>query len=398
MSIIEANHTSSITFLKNSVNINSGTMNFNGVKNTGAQYLKAYQDLGFETSWIDMPQEVNRAGHLMAEHKGSKGKRLLLIGHLDTVFEENSPFQIYEPMDSLAKGPGVADMKGGNVVMLYALKALHQAGVLKDTRIILMLHGDEESAGKPLAVSRGDIISAAMRSDIALGFEGASGFSHATVARRGSSGWTLKVAGTRGHSSRIFTKKYGAGAIFEASRILNEFYNQVPEEYLTFNPGLILGGTAIDYDPVKSSGQAFGKSNVISQEVIIKGGLRFLSEEQKEQAREKMKVIASENLPGTSAIINFVDSYPAMSPTPGNMEVLKVLDGVSQDMGFGPVEAYDPGKRGAGDISFVAEYLDCLDGLGVMGHGAHSEEEFIDLTTIEALTKRAAVLIYRLTR
>jgi glutamate carboxypeptidase len=398
LSIIEANHDNAVEFLEKSVNINSGTMNLEGVKVTGTQYMDAYDALGFQTTWLEMPTGVERAGHLLAENEGNKGKRLLLIGHLDTVFEEDSPFQKYEPMDSLAKGPGAADMKGGNVVMLYALKALHEAGALKGTQIIVMLHGDEESAGKPLSASRGDIIRAAKRSDIALGFEGASGFSHATVARRGSSGWTLKVEGTRGHSSRIFSDKYGAGAIFETSRILTAFYNDVPEEYLTFNPGIILGGTAINFDSAQSSGEAFGKSNVIAQSVLVKGGLRFISEAQKEQARNKMRAIVSENLPGTRTEITFRDSYPAMSPTPGNIEVLKVLDQVSQDMGYGPVEAYDPGKRGAGDISFVAQYLDCLDGLGVMGGGAHAVDEFVDLRTMEALTKRAAVLIYRLTR
>lgn len=398
LSIVESNHARALEFLEKSVNINSGTMNLEGVKAIGKQFMEAYNALGFKTTWIEILPDVNRAGHLMAEYKGSKGKRLLLIGHLDTVFEKDSPFQDYEPMDSVARGPGAVDMKGGNVVMLFALKALHEAGVLKGAQITIMLHGDEEIAGIPISASRGDIVAVAKHSDIALGFEGASGFSHATVARRGSSGWILRVVGARGHSSLIFTKKFGAGAIFETSRILNAFYNEVPEEYLTFNPGLILGGTAVSYDSVQSSGTAFGKSNVISQQVIVKGGLRFISEAQKDQARNKMIAIISKNLPGTSATITFKDSYPAMSPTPGNMEVLQVLDQVSQDMGYGPVEAYDPGKRGAGDISFVAKYLDCLDGLGVMGQGAHSEEEFVDLRTMEALTKRAAVLIYRLTR
>lgn len=398
LSIVESNHTKALEFLEKSVNLNSGTMHLEGVIATGKQYMEAFSALGFSTTWIEMPAGVNRAGHLIAENKGFKGKRLLLIGHLDTVFEKDSPFQKYQPMDSLATGPGTSDMKGGNVVMLYALKALHETGALEGTRIIVMLHGDEEIAGKPLSASRGDLVTAAKRSDIALGFEGASDFSHATVARRGSSGWTLKVEGTRGHSSRIFSEKYGAGAIFETSRILNAFYNEVPEEYLTFNPGVILGGTSINFDSAQSSGKVFGKSNVISQSVLVKGGLRFISEKQKEQARNKMSAIVSENLPGTTAEISFRDSYPAMSPTAGNMEVLQVLDKVSQDMGYGPVVKYDPGKRGAGDISFVAEYLDCLDGLGVMGGGAHSEEEFVDLRTMEALTKRAAVLIYRLTR
>jgi glutamate carboxypeptidase len=398
LSIIEVNQPEALKFLEQSVNINSGTLNLEGVRKTGAQYRHAYDEIGFETHWVEMPTSINRAGHLLAEHKGKKGKRLLLIGHLDTVFEKDSPFQNFEALGEAGKGPGTADMKGGNVVMFFALKALHESGALKNTQIIVMLHGDEESAGKPLSISRRDIIAAAQRSDIALGFEGASGFSHATVARRGSSGWTLKVTGTQGHSSRIFTEQYGAGAIFEVSRILNAFYNEVPEQYLSFNPGVILGGTAIDYDSVKSSGTAFGKSNVISQDVFVRGDLRFISEAQKEAARNKMRGIVAKNLPGTSAEISFRDSYPAMSPTEGNMEILEILDQVSQDMGFGSVQAYDPGQRGAGDISFVAQYLDCLDGLGVMGSGAHSEEEQVDLSTLEALTKRAAVLIYRLTR
>ena len=396
--MVESNHLEAVAFLEKSVNINSGTLNLAGVREAGNQYLKAYKDLGFETTWLEMPAEINRAGHLMAERRGTAGKRLLLIGHLDTVFEKESPFQKWELEGDLAKGPGTSDMKGGNVVMLFALRALHEANLLKDTQIIVMLHGDEEKAGKPLSVSRGDIIEAAKRSDIALAFEGASGFSHATVARRGSSSWSLEVTGIQGHSSQVFSEKYGAGAIFEASRILSEFYQKIPEEYLTFNPGLILGGTTIDFDTAQSLGTAFGKSNVIPQQVMVQGGLRFLLESQKDAAREKMRTIVSNNLPGTQAEINFKDSYPAMSPTTGNLALLSILDQVSQDMGFGVVEAYDPGKRGAGDISFVAQYLDCLDGLGVMGQGAHSESEAMDLTTFEAMTKRAALLIYRLTR
>ena len=395
---IEKNNAEAITFLKEVVNINSGTMNPEGVKEVGMVFKDAFDKINFKTSWIEMPKDMNRAGHLFAETSGNKRKKLLLIGHLDTVFEADSPFQEFKMVnDSIAHAPGGNDMKGGNVIILYALKSLHENGLLNDAQIIVAYTGDEESTGKPLSVSRKDLVDAAKRSDIALGFENSTGFNYATVARRGSSGWKLEVTGKRAHSSAIFNERVGAGAIFEMSRILNEFYTDVKgEEYLTFNPGVLLGGTFTDLDMMTSKGNAFGKSNVVAQTAVVKGGLRFISEEQKENARAKMKVIVENNLPQTSAKITFTDSYPAMGPTEGNKQLLSILNTVSLDLKQGEVLAYDPGKRGAADTSFVAEYVDCLDGLGTMGSGAHTPEETVNLNTIEALTKRTAILIYRL--
>lgn len=397
---ISLNNAEAIEFLKKTVNINSGTMNHPGVKKVGMVFKDAYESIDFKVDWIDMSQ-VNRSGHLFAEIKSKnnkKGKRLLLIGHLDTVFEEDSPFQEFSMMnDSIAHAPGGNDMKGGNVIMFYALKALAENGLLKDAQIIAAYTGDEESTGKPLDISRKDLIEAAKRSDIALGFETSTGFNYATVARRGSSGWKVEVNGKRAHSSGIFNENVGAGAIFEISRILNEFYNEIKgDEYLTFNPGIIMGGTQVDFDETLSRGTVFGKSNVVAQNAVVKGGLRFISEEQKENARAKMKAIVAKNLPHTSAEITFIDSYPAMGPTKGNLELLKLLNKVSLDLGQGKVEAYDPGKRGAADISFVAQYVDCLGGLGTMGSGAHTPKETVNLKTFEALTQRMALMIYRL--
>ena len=394
---VEANNTEAIVFLKKVVNINSGTMNHQGVKQVGDVFTTAFNEIGFETNWVDMSQ-VNRSGHLFAETKGKKGKRLLLIGHLDTVFEEDSPFQVFKMVnDSIAHAPGGNDMKGGNVIILYALKALADSGLLKDAQIIAAFTGDEEATGKPLTISRKDLIDAAKRSDIALGFENSTGFNYATVARRGSSDWKVETTGVRAHSSGIFNERIGAGAIFEMSRILNEFYTKVRgEEYLTFNPGILLGGTQMDFQQELSKGNVFGKSNVVAQTSIVYGGLRFISEEQKENARAKMREIVANNLPKTSATVTFIDSYPAMKPTKGNNDLLTLLNKVSLDLKQGEVEAYDPNKRGAADVSFVAQYVDCLDGLGTMGNRAHTPQETVNLNTIEALTKRTAILIYRL--
>ena len=390
----------SLSFLEQVVNINSGTLNQKGVKEVGNVFRSAFQEIGFQTQWIDMPTEMNRAGHLFASINGDKGKKLLLIGHLDTVFEKNSPFQTFERInDSMAYGPGANDMKGGDVIVLYALKALADLNLLNKSNITVAFTGDEESTGKPLTISREALIEAGKKADIALGFETATGFDNATIARRGASGWSVEVKGKRAHSSGIFNERVGAGAIFEMSRILNAFYEEVRgEEYLTFNPGTLLGGTFVDYDKQTSSGSTFGKTNVVAQTAVVNGGLRFISEEQKENARAKMREIVSQNLPQTSASISFTDSYPAMGPTEGNQAVLETLSEVSQDLGFGPVTGYDPSRRGAADISFVANYVDGLDGLGTMGNGAHTPQETVNLKTMNALIQRAALLIYRLTR
>ncbi|MEO2051629.1 MAG: M20/M25/M40 family metallo-hydrolase [Allomuricauda sp.] len=395
---VEKNNSEAIGFLEKVVNINSGTLNAKGVQEVGMVFKDAFDDIGFDTRWVDMPAEMGRAGHLFAETSGSKGKKLLLIGHLDTVFEKDSPFQTFEMVnDSIAHAPGGNDMKGGDVIVLYALKALHDNGLLNNAQIIVAFTGDEESTGKPLDISRKDLVEAAKRSDIALGFETSTGFNYATVARRGASGWEVEVEGKRAHSSGIFSENTGAGAIFEMSRILHGFYTDVKgEDLLTFNPGVLLGGTFVNFDEATSKGDAFGKSNVVAQKAIVKGGLRFISEEQKERARTKMREIAANNLPQTSATVSFTDSYPAMKPTEGNMQLLGILNDVSLDLGQGEVLAYDPGRRGAADVSFVAEYVDCLDGLGTMGSGAHTSQETVNLNTIQALTKRTALLIYRL--
>lgn len=389
-----------IAMLEESVNQNSGTMNHAGVRAVGRALEPHFADLGFAVRWIDMPPEVNRAGHLFAERSGDRGRKVLLIGHLDTVFEEDGPFQRFERDGNTAYGPGVEDMKGGNLVILYALKALHAVGALEGTTITVALTGDEESPGHPIEISRRDLIEAGVEADVALGFEGGVGSTNSgTVARRGSSGWTLRVTGTRGHSSQIFGDDYGSGAIFEVARILSAFHEEVRgEEYLTFNPGVILGGTDIEYDPALNRGGAFGKTNVIAQTVVVDGGLRFISEGQRERARAKMREIVAEHLPGTSAEIEFRDSYPAMPPTAGNQDLFEMLDRVSRDLGLGATDAVDPGARGAADISFVATHADGLAGLGPLGDGGHTVEESVELGSLRMATLRAALLIHRLTR
>lgn len=386
--------------LEEVVNINSGTLNKQGVRQVGNIFMKELKALGFTTEWVSLPDSLNRAGHLVAYRKGTKGKKLFLIGHLDTVFEKSMPFTPFTRLnDSTATGQGVNDMKGGDVMIVAALKALHAQGLLEGTSITVYLTGDEESSGKPTSISRKDFIERAKQHDIALGYEGAQSFSIATTARRGINDWRLTTYGNTGHSSGIFSKNAGYGAIYEAARILDSFREQLSQEkYLTFNPGVIVGGTEVTYDRTQDKGEAVSKTNIISQKTLVTGDLRFLTEAQKNAARTKMKEIVTQSLPGTRAEILFTDGIPSMEPTAGNARVLQVLDQVSRDMGLGAVKAGDPGSRGAGDISYVAKYLDSLDGLGASGKGAHAPGETINLKEYPALIQRSALLLYRLTR
>jgi len=396
---VEQQMEQTVQLLRQTVDINSGTYNIAGVRAVGELYAKEFKALGFMVEWISLPDTLKRAGHLVAYRTGTKGKKLFLIGHLDTVFEPDMPANPFTQLnDSTATGQGVNDMKGGDVAIIAGLKAMHQLGLLDQTTITVYMTGDEENAGYPREVSRGDFIARAQQHDIALAFETASGMNTVATARRGASGWTLEVEAKQGHSSGVFGNA-GYGSIYEAARIINSFREQLSKEtYLTFNPGLIVGGSEVSYNDETQQGQVAGKTNIISPHTYANGDLRFLSEEQKENARNVMRGIVGQSLPGTKATIRFSDGIPSMPPTEGNTKLATQLSEVSEALGFGKVSPGNPGSRGAGDISYVAKYLDCLDGLGASGRGAHAPGETINLKEYPKLIQRTAVFLYRLTR
>jgi len=385
-----------LSLLEQLVNINSGTTNITGIRHVGNIVRKQLDQLGFKTYWVNEPPALHRAGTLIAERSGTKGKKLLLIGHLDTVFPENSPFQHFERKKAVATGPGVIDDKGGVIVILYALKALQGAKALDDANITVVLTGDEEDSGKPTSISRKPLIDAAKKCDVALDFEWAITSDTATVARRGISHWTLEAHGNEAHSSEIFQKKAGYGATFELVRILNTMRTQLGREsFLSFSPGLILGGTTVKNNHIQ--GEAFGKSNVVAKIAVANGDLRFISEEQKNDAEEKITNIVADHLPGTTASIKFQDGIPSMPPTAANESLLRQYSLVSEDLEQGMVLPLDPGTRGAGDISHIASMINgALAGLGPVGTGAHSVNETLDVPSLTTQTQRSALLIYRL--
>ncbi len=399
-SAVDPRNAEGLALLERLVNINSGTMNFAGVREVGGILRAELDKLGFETRWVD-GAAFGRAGHLIAERTGT-GPRLLLIGHLDTVFEPSNHFQRWEKLtDSTVRGPGVIDMKGGDVIMLQAFKALAAAGVLDKMSITAVFSGDEESAGQPQGLARADLVAAAKKSQYAIGFEDGSGDPHtAVISRRGAGSWTLTSTGTPAHSSQIFRSDIGDGAIFESARVLQEFRTQLStQQYLTFNPGFAIGGTDVTSDSSQSGGQALGKTNVVAKEMIVKGDMRTLSPEQLASTKTTMQAIVSRSLPHTASSITFEDGYPPLAPTDGNRRLLSIYDGVSRALGYGSVVAVDPMRAGAADVSFAAPYIpSAMDAVGLAGWDDHTDKETADIRMFGPLTKRAAIFLYRLSR
>jgi glutamate carboxypeptidase len=410
---VDAGLPADLAFLEQIVDINSGTMNSPGVIAVKDLLIPRLEALGFKVRWVAMQTLTGRAGDLVAEHPcstgpGKCGKRLLLIGHMDTVFEPSSSFQKYSIVPGsdgkIATGPGVSDMKGGLVIMLAALDAMRQAGVLSKTDIRIVLSGDEERVGAPFDVARRDLIDEAKMSDVALEFEpsvrlpDANGKGQDTVStgRRSSTTWHLETSGISGHSSQIFGDRLGYGAIYELARILDAFRKELPEEGLTYSPGLILGGATAAINSDSTGGSATGKSNVVAPAAIATGDIRTLNDEQTSRVETKMKAIVSAHLPKTDSKISFDEGYPAMAATEANRALYRRWNDISLALGFGPVVEGSPMTRGAGDISFVAPFIPGLVGVGMLGEGYHAEGETAYLDSLAKQAKRDAVLMERL--
>ncbi len=389
---VDAHRDEFATDLEAAVRIDSATEHLAGVREMGDFFVTKFAAIGLDARFVPLPPETGRAGHFVAEHRGHRGKRVLLIGHLDTVF----PGANWTREGNRANGAGVGDMKGGDVVLLHALKALAATVGLDDTQLIVVFTGDEELPGRPISTVRQTLREAAARSDVALAFESAVGLT-GTVARRGHVSWKLVTQGVTGHSSGIFSSLDGSGSVYEAARILHEFHDELRRmDGITANPALIVGGTPAAI--AGNGGTASGKPNIIAQRTEVVGDLRFISAEQLADAQARMQAIVARNLPRTSAELTFNEGYPAMPPRPENYALLAQLDQVSRDLSTGPITAYDPRSRGAGDIAFVSPPLPGLDGLGLGGQGEHTVHESGDLSAAPDLIKRAALLIYRLTR
>ena len=402
---VDAEQSRTLALLERLVNQNSGTTNLAGVETVATVIRGELEPLGFAVRWIPM-RETGRAGHLVAHHdpstgSGRAGRKMLLIGHLDTVFELDSPFQRWTRDGAVAHGPGASDDKGGDVVIIAALRAMNAAGTLKSADITVFLTGDEEDPGAPLALARRDLVAAGNAADVALDFEGLiigdHGEDMGSVSRRGAMSWTVTVKARPGHSSGVFSTGSGYGAGYEVARIADSFRRELTDDKLTYNIGLIAAGTTATLDRERIRAAVTGKTNIIDAEGVIRGDLRALTADQVARTQARMRAIVATPLNGATSTISFDDdAYPPMSPSPGNNALLARLNGVNASLGLPAMAPLDPLKRGAGDISFVAADVDSLAGLGPASTGDHTSAETVDIASIWRQAKRAAILMSRL--
>ena len=398
---VDAEQGRTLAMLEKWVNQNSGSLNIAGVTKVGEMLRAELEPLGFAVQWVDM-RSTGRAGHIVATHKGNgRGKRMLLIGHLDTVFEPDSPFQRWTRQGDEGEGPGAGDDKGGMAVMIAALRAMQAAGTLKGADIMVVLTGDEEDSDNPIEVARRDLIAAGKWADVALDYEGLvvdGGKDMGSIARRSSGSWTVTVKAKTGHSSGVFSQGAGFGANYELARILDSFRRELREDKLTYNVGLVGGGTSATLDQGRIRLSATGKTNIIAETAVARGDLRAIDQAQIDRTQAKMKAIVAKPLPGATATITFdTDGYPPMAEKPGSVALLGRLNAVNRDLGLAGMEPLDPVKRGAADISFVAGDVEGgINGLGPDSRGDHAPGEAVNIPSIWRQAKRAAILMSRL--
>jgi len=377
--------------LKTHVDINTGTANIEGLNEYREILAKDLSKLGFDTrteSSAPIPvlgcqlDDVKIADHLVATRKGSSRNRLFLNGHMDTVFSKTDEFQTLELLeDGTLLGPGVADMKGGIVVMLNALRALQAEGLLQKANMTVLLNSDEEIGSLG---SRALIEELAAQHDVGLVFEG-SYQNLVTRARKGLGQARLKVTGRESHAGGAHEE--GVSANLElahkiiAIEKLTDYQNRV-----TVNTGVMSGGE---------------KRNTVPGCADAYIDLRFPSAEAGQNLIKSIQKITAEpsNKSGKFAGLPKVESWAVMH-RPAKQEDADVDALIAEAMGLS-ILIGEPivGTRysGGGTDGSIAQAvgLPTMDSLGMDGTGAHSTREASSIKSLIARTKLAAIMIAR---
>ncbi len=315
----------------------------------------------FETSILNCETifQENLGNHLVVRSPAvsKHPKQILLSGHTDTVFPEDTTFTWYRESDGLCRGPGVIDMKGGLVAGIYALKALEAVGLLRDLPITFIFNSDEEIGSR----TSGSIIrSEARKSLFAFVLECGGLGGEIVTGRKGSMSIALETFGKAGHAATAVKDKASAILAMAKKIVAVEALND-QDRKISANVGKMEGGIG---------------PNTVPDRAFARIDVRYERPEDRLELVEKLEKIAkTSHAPGTHAHWEYVSGRPPMPENPGNRRLFEIVKGVASDLNIQVKEEF---RFGVSDANLVAdENTPVLDGLGPVGAEDHSENEYM---------------------
>lgn len=360
--------------LEKLVNIDSGSVNKVGIDQVGAVLKNEYEQLGFE---IETVPQVIQGNHLIIRHKNTVNPTILTVSHMDTVFKEGTvaerPFTIHE---GRAYGPGVIDMKGSHVVLLYAIKALHAAGKNSFENMEIILTSDEEIGSH---TSRELIEAHTEGKKYALITEPARQDGSLVTARRGAGEFTLKVTGKAAHSG--IQPQAGSSAIEELARKIIKLHELTDHAAgISVNVGVIEGGTTVNTVAASAVAHVDVRIDQIEQAAFIESKIQ--------------EICATADVEGTTIELLGGLERPPMVKNEQTTALFKVFQEVGDRLGLA---IKDVSTGGGSDASFTsAKGVATIDGIGPIGGGAHSEDEYLEIASLVERAELLANAIQRL--
>jgi glutamate carboxypeptidase len=359
------------SLLEEVVLINSHTANKEGVDAVGRVFKSELEAMGLEVETVPQAEhgDLLIASSVGAENSGN----LMLCGHMDTVFPVDTAFNWFRSDGAKCFGPGVADMKGGLVVALYALKLLAQEDLLSNLSLKFLLNSDEET-GSPIS---GPLIKElAAQSSAALVFECGGENGQVVTGRKGKLGLRLNVTGRAGHAGYPGAVK--SSALLEMAHkivALEDLNGLTPG--LTINVGKAIGGSA---------------PNVIAQHAEALIDIRLPDPESEAIVNEEIQRIASgAQVRGTKSLISRLSGRPAMPVCRANLALFEEFKSAAALL---DMEIDHEFRGGVSDANYIAtQGAAVLDGLGPVGGNDHSDQEFIIQKSLVERTALTALMV-----
>jgi glutamate carboxypeptidase len=349
--------------LEELVCIQSGSFNKEGIDRVGKRIALEMETMGFS---CEFQEEEKYGNHLIVRSPGNSPdndqKQILITGHMDTVFPADTAFNYYKEQKDLCFGPGVADMKGGLVVGIFALKALCHANLIDKNPITFIFNSDEE-IGSPS--SRELIQREAKKSVMAYVLEAGGLSGQIVTGRKGNMSLGLEVEGEAGHAA--FAGKNKASAILELAHktIAIEGLNE-PEKGISANVGTIEGGLG---------------PNTIAQHAGALIDFRFVNAGEDEILKTKIEeIVLSPTIPGTRSRVTIKSSRPSMPQTEANKSLFKKIKALAREL---KIDVKPELRQGVSDANLIARSgIPVIDGLGPIGAKDHSEDEYIQKSSL----------------